>query len=62
MRERWDAKNNSRDYGIARNLGSGLRDSETLLGTLWRQKNVAVVERFKQKSMYGLSAKKMWPL
>ena len=26
MRERWDAKNNSRDYGIARSFGSGLRD------------------------------------
>ena len=24
--------------------------------TLWRQKKVAVVERFKQESMYGLSA------
>ena len=23
---RWDAKNNPRDYGIARNFGSGLRD------------------------------------
>ena len=22
----WDAKNNLRDYGIARNFGSGLRD------------------------------------
>ena len=28
-----DAKNNSRDYGIARNVGSGLRDWGTLLGT-----------------------------
>ena len=25
-RGRWDAKNNHRDYGIARNFGSGLRD------------------------------------
>ena len=33
-RLRWDAKNNPRDYGIARNLGSGLRDWKTLLGTL----------------------------
>ena len=31
---RWDAKSNPRDYGIARNLGSGLRDRKTLLGTL----------------------------
>ena len=34
IRERWDAKNNPRDYGIARNFGSGLRDWRTLLGTL----------------------------
>ena len=26
MLGRWDAKNNPRDYGIARNFGSGLRD------------------------------------
>ena len=26
MHERWDAKNNHRDHGIARNFGSGLRD------------------------------------
>ena len=26
MRERWDNKNNPPDYGIARNLESGLRD------------------------------------
>ena len=26
MHGRWGAKNNPRDYGIARNLGSGLRD------------------------------------
>ena len=26
MHGRWDAKNNPRDYGIARNFGSGLRD------------------------------------
>ena len=31
---RWDAKNNHRDYGIARNFGSGSRDWRTLLGTL----------------------------
>ena len=35
--------------------------------TLWRQKKVAIVERFKQELMYGLSAKKAaiverWPL
>ena len=34
IRGRWDAKNNPRNYGIARNLGSGLRDRKTLLGTL----------------------------
>ena len=34
IRERWDAKNNPRDYGIARNFGSGLRDWRTLFGTL----------------------------
>ena len=34
MRGRWDAKNSPRDYGIARNLRSGLRDWRTLLGTL----------------------------
>ena len=34
MRGRWDAKSNPRDYGIARNFGSGLRDRKTLLGTL----------------------------
>ena len=34
MRERWDAKSNLRDYGIARKFGSGLRDRKTLLGTL----------------------------
>ena len=33
MPVRWDAKNNPRDYGIARNFGSGLRDWRTLLGT-----------------------------
>ena len=26
MLGRWDSKNNPRDYGIARNFGSGLRD------------------------------------
>ena len=26
MLGRWDSKNNLRDYGIARNFGSGLRD------------------------------------
>ena len=26
MLGRWDAKNNPRDYGIARNFGSGSRD------------------------------------
>ena len=26
MLGKWDAKNNPRDYGIARNFGSGLRD------------------------------------
>ena len=31
---RWDAKNNPQDYGIAQNLGSGLQDWKTLLGTL----------------------------
>ena len=38
MRGRWDAKNDPRDYGIARNFGSGLRDWKTLLRTLynWR--------------------------
>ena len=30
----WDAKNNHRDYGMARNFESGLRDGRTLLGTL----------------------------
>ena len=34
MRGRWDAKSNPRDYGIARKLGSGLRERKTLLGTL----------------------------
>ena len=34
MRGRWDAKNNPRDYRIARNFGSGGRDWGTLLGTL----------------------------
>ena len=34
LRGRWDAKNNPRDYGIARNLKSGLPDWRTLLGTL----------------------------
>ena len=33
MPVRWDAKNNPRDYGIARNAGSGLRDWRTLLWT-----------------------------
>ena len=39
MRGRWDAKSNPRDYGIARNFESGLRDRKTLLGTL----NIAVI-------------------
>ena len=34
-RGRWDAKNNDRDYGIARNFGSGLRDWRTQLGTIY---------------------------
>ena len=29
-------KNNPRDYGIARNSGSGLRDRRTVLGTVLR--------------------------
>ena len=29
---RWDAKTNPRDYGIAPDFGSGLRDVRTLLG------------------------------
>ena len=33
MRGRRGARNNPRDYGIAGNFGSGLRDSKTLLGT-----------------------------
>ena len=33
MRGRRGAKYNPRDYGIARNFGSGLRDLKTLLGT-----------------------------
>ena len=28
----------------------------------WGQKKVAIVERFKRESTYGLSAKKKWPL
>ena len=35
MHRKQDAKNNPRDYGIARNFGSGLRDRRTLLGTLY---------------------------
>ena len=35
----WDAKNNPRDYVIARNFGSGLRDRKTLLGTLFLKQN-----------------------
>ena len=34
MRGRWAAKNNPRDYGVARSFGAGLRDWRTLLGTL----------------------------
>ena len=34
MRGRWDAKSNPRDYGIARNFGSGLRDRKTLCASL----------------------------
>ena len=34
MRARLDAKSNPRDYGMARNFGSGLRNWRTLLGTL----------------------------
>ena len=40
MRGRWDAKSNPRDYGIARNFGSGSRDRKTLLGTLLSRKMV----------------------
>ena len=32
LRGRWDTKNNPRDYGIARNLKSGLRDWRTTVG------------------------------
>ena len=35
MHGKRDAKNNPRDYGIARNFGSGLRDRRTLLGTVY---------------------------
>ena len=35
MHGKRDAKNNPRDYGIARNFVSGLRDRRTLLGTLY---------------------------
>jgi len=38
MRGRWDAKNNPRYYGIARNFGSVLRDRKTLMGTLFLKK------------------------
>ena len=34
MRASYNARNNPQDYGIGRNLGSGLRDWRTLLGTL----------------------------
>ena len=35
MRGRRDAKDNHRDYGIARNFGPGLRDWKTVLGSRW---------------------------
>ena len=41
MPGRWDSKNNARDYGIARNFGSGLGDWKTLLGTLNNATNLS---------------------
>ena len=43
---RWDAKNNPREYGIAWNFGSGLRDWRTLSGIL-----VVVVQETEKKCM-----------
>ena len=48
MRGRWDAKNNPRDYRIARNFKSGLRDWRTLLGTLL-QREQKIDEEKKEK-------------
>ena len=42
MHGKRDAKNNPRDYGIARNFGSGLRDWKTLLGTRFIQLSIQV--------------------
>ena len=57
MRRGCDAKNDPRDYGIARNFKSGVRDRRTLLGTLYgrkKERSVGGTETLRKPSHHPL--------
>ena len=55
MLGRCDAKNNPRDYGIARNFGSGSRDIRTLLGTLCGTSALVPLTSFRMETNGGIA-------